>query len=137
MSDQLLLYMAEKPSVRITVVVSAFVIFVLATFWLCFLNLGRPFSKLSEVADAYIKFCWACFLKPYSAQSTNQQDALESFYKAQANIYDKTRGLLLQGREDMLGLVAAQLKTKSETLGRKPIWVDVRHELDLELTHLR
>ena len=54
--------------------------------------------------------------------------ALESFYKAQAGVYDATRRSLLRGREDMLGLVAAQLVQKAaseRTHDPKRIWVDV------------
>lgn len=49
-------------------------------------------------------------------------------YRVQASVYDATRSRLLRGREDMLGLLAAQLKLKSEKQGakaQKPIWVDV------------
>lgn len=51
----------------------------------------------------------------------------ESFYKAQASVYDATRVNLLQGREDMLGLVAAQLKHRAESglISQRPVWVDV------------
>lgn len=44
-------------------------------------------------------------------------------------MYDSTRNLLLQGREDMLGLIAAQLIYKAshgEWPKEGPIWVDVR-----------
>lgn len=52
----------------------------------------------------------------------------ESFYKAQASVYDATRVQLLRGREDMLGLVAAQLKHRAEAglISQRPVWVDVR-----------
>ena len=43
-------------------------------------------------------------------------------------MYDATRKKLLRGREDMLGLVAAQLTYKSDRgmyARRKPIWVDI------------
>ena len=69
-----------------------------------------------------------CFLKPHSGDGTgSQQDALESFYKSQAAVYDATRNKLLQGRQDMLALVAAQVKYRRETgeINQKPIWVDV------------
>jgi hypothetical protein len=51
----------------------------------------------------------------------------ESFYKAQADVYDATRARLLCGREDMLGLVAAQLKHRAEAglISQRPVWVDV------------
>lgn len=52
----------------------------------------------------------------------------ESFYNAQADVYDATRLRLLCGREDMLGLVAAQLKHRAEAglISQRPVWVDVR-----------
>ncbi|KAI9743523.1 MAG: hypothetical protein M1818_002837 [Claussenomyces sp. TS43310] len=78
--------------------------------------------------SSLLRFVWACFLKPHEKDgSGSQQAALESFYKAQANVYDATRHRLLCGREDMLGLVAAQLKQKPLDPGRKPqrIWVDI------------
>lgn len=43
-------------------------------------------------------------------------------------MYDATRRRLLRGREDMLGLVAAQLKYKvenKEIKAGKAVWVDV------------
>lgn len=46
----------------------------------------------------------------------------------QASVYDATRHRLLHGREDMLGLVAAQLKHKVESKeikAGKAVWVDV------------
>lgn len=79
--------------------------------------------------SSFIRFFYACFLKPHEKGGENgQQDALESFYKAQAGVYDATRKRLLCGREDMLGLVAAQLKQKATTdqsKSQRRIWVDV------------
>ncbi|RJE16822.1 hypothetical protein PHISCL_10841, partial [Aspergillus sclerotialis] len=75
----------------------------------------------------YLKFAYATFLKPHEKGADGQQDALESFYKTQATAYDSTRRHLLRGREDMLGLVGAQLnfKADSKELKRgKAIWVD-------------
>ena len=46
----------------------------------------------------------------------------------QADVYDGTRKVLLQGREDMLGLAAAQLKYQAERRNvsdQKPVWVDI------------
>jgi len=80
---------------------------------------------------AYWKFFYASFLKPHTGDGSaaGQQAALESFYSAQAVAYDATRSRLLRGREDMLGLVAAQLQYRREKdqvmSGKKPIWVDV------------
>lgn len=90
-------------------------------------------------------------MKPHSQiEGSGQQAALESFYKVQvahtknpaaalmspflkfmiqANVYDATRKRLLCGREDMLALVAAQLKFQARQ-GlfdlSKPVWIDVR-----------
>jgi betaine lipid synthase len=79
---------------------------------------------------SFLRFFYASFLKPHTGDgSGGQQDALESFYKAQAGVYDATRRRLLRGREDMLGLVAAQLTNKTaqdRTHEPKRIWVDVR-----------
>lgn len=47
-----------------------------------------------------------------------------------AAVYDDTRRRLLRGREDMLGLLAAQLKYKvenQELSGGQAVWVDVSH----------
>jgi betaine lipid synthase len=79
---------------------------------------------------SFLRFFYASFLKPHTGDGTGngQQDALESFYKAQAGVYDATRKKLLRGREDMLGLVAAQLvhmAAKERTHDPKRIWVDV------------
>ncbi|KAL5332171.1 hypothetical protein BJX70DRAFT_408338 [Aspergillus crustosus] len=77
---------------------------------------------------SYLKFIYASFLKPHDKGGNSQQDALESFYKTQATVYDATRKRLLRGREDMLGLVAAQIKYKvenKELRKGKPIWVDI------------
>ncbi|EMD89433.1 hypothetical protein COCHEDRAFT_1108881 [Bipolaris maydis C5] len=89
----------------------------------------RPKSKGQEpsTVEAYLKFIYGCFLKPHTGDgSGSQQDALESFYKAQAEVYDATRTRLLCGREDMLGLVAAQLKHRAEAglISQRPVWVD-------------
>lgn len=93
--------------------------------------LALSFTDLQKVVNAaghLGNFVYSCFLKPHTGDGTgNQQDALESFYKSQASIYDATRTMLLQGREDMLALVAAQVKCRRESgqLGQKPIWVDI------------
>ncbi|KAL2834428.1 hypothetical protein BDW59DRAFT_47280 [Aspergillus cavernicola] len=77
---------------------------------------------------SYLKFIYANFLKPHDKGGNTQQDALESFYRTQASVYDATRKRLLRGREDMLGLVAAQIKYKVDNKELKPgkaIWVDI------------
>ncbi|QSZ29575.1 hypothetical protein DSL72_004091 [Monilinia vaccinii-corymbosi] len=79
---------------------------------------------------SFLRFFYASFLKPHDGDGTEngQQDALESFYRAQAGVYDATRSRLLRGREDMLALVAAQLlhRARSDrTHDTKRIWVDI------------
>lgn len=79
---------------------------------------------------SFLRFFYASFLKPHTGDNAGngQQDALESFYKAQAGVYDATRKRLLRGREDMLALVAAQLLQKTHKGGKngtKRVWVDV------------
>lgn len=47
----------------------------------------------------------------------------------QADVYDASRKKLLRGREDMLALLAAQLKFQAQQGAwsrSRPIWVDVR-----------
>lgn len=101
---------------------------------------GLVYASLSGRDDDALKapsrlrsFClffYASFLKPHTGDGHGyeQQDALESFYKSQASVYDATRKRLLRGREDMLAMVAAQLahRTKLDSSSTKPIWVDVR-----------
>lgn len=86
------------------------------------------------VIGSFFLFFYSCFIKPHQGDSkASQQDALESFYKKQAGVYDATRKVLLRGREDMLALVAAQLEAKAETatdgIKTKRIWVDVRNSI--------
>jgi betaine lipid synthase len=91
----------------------------------------RAPQKDEEQPNAFLsllQFIYACFLKPHDGDGAGgQQAALESFYKAQANVYDSTRRSLLRGREDMLALVAAQLtqNQKQRKADQKLIWVDV------------
>lgn len=91
---------------------------------------ANPPSDSPGLVRSLLLFAYGCFLKPHDGDGKGtQQDALESFYRAQAGIYDTTRSALLKGREDMLALVAAQLRAKSEVdrLGnQKRVWVDVR-----------
>ncbi|QDS75241.1 hypothetical protein FKW77_000464 [Venturia effusa] len=102
-------------------------LFVSFIFLISFVK-APDFLSLPEAVLSYTKFFYACFLKPHSGDgSGNQQDALESFYKAQAAAYDATRSRLLHGRENMLGLVAAQLKMKVDECKpkAKPVWIDI------------
>lgn len=108
-------------------------------------SLHKPKTPFGDTLLSYARFAYASFLKPYEKPrdgSLNQQHSLESFYRSQvcveqvglctqlttckASVYDTTRKRLLRGREDMLGLVAAQLKYRMSKHGlSQPIWVDV------------
>lgn len=108
----------------ITLVILIGIIFI-ATF-----RSAKEDEESPSTFTSFLKFFYASFLKPHTGDGTGngQQDALESFYKAQASVYDATRRRLLHGREDMLGLVAAQLvrkAAKERTHDPKRIWVDV------------
>jgi hypothetical protein len=77
-----------------------------------------------------IQFAWCCFFKP--VRGSSQSENLDSFYTAQADIYDATRTALLKGRETMLQLAAAELKARYEVTPSSPnmmrqprIWVDM------------
>lgn len=108
------------------------VLVLLTYFTLSFTELATA-RKLLSRAHIALKFIWTCFFKPHTGDHThNQQDALESFYAAQANIYDATRAKLLHGRQDMLALAASQLRFQQKQRGgaplarnKKPVWVDV------------
>lgn len=105
------------------------VIALAARFSLTIISGSKQLTVPSGLAT-FARFFYASFLKPHSGDGaiTGQQAALESFYKAQADVYDATRKRLLRGREDMLGLVAAQLRYKEGKgawMGRRPIWVDI------------
>jgi betaine lipid synthase len=114
-------------SVGVTLVLLISIVFAI-TFWRAEKGKEEQSTFLS-----FLRFFYASFLKPHTGDGTGngQQDALESFYKAQAGVYDATRKRLLRGREDMLELVAAQLVNKAaneRTHDTKRIWVDVRIE---------
>lgn len=103
------------------------VVIVVAYFTLSFTELSF-LRKTYNALYHYGTFAYSCFLKPHEGDGTgNQQDALESFYKSQASVYDATRNRLLQGRHEMLALVAAQIKHRQNTgqISEKPIWVDI------------
>jgi betaine lipid synthase len=117
----------HDPFSKVLFVGLTLLLFVSIIFLFSFVEAPK-FLSLPETVLSYAKFFYACFLKPHSGDTTgNQQDALESFYKAQAAAYDATRSRLLHGREEMLGLVAAQLKMKHSEfeLKPKPVWIDV------------
>ena len=81
------------------------------------------------LAKSFFLFFYSCFIQPHRGDgSGTQQDALENFYRKQAGAYDSTRRLLLQGREDMLALVSAQLAARASSTKsskKRRVWVDV------------
>lgn len=116
-----------EPLTQVSLATVLLIVVVAAYLLLSFTELSllrKTYLNLRE----YAQFAYSCFFKPHTGDGTgNQQDALESFYKSQASIYDVTRTRLLSGREDMLALVAAQLKQRraTEQIAHKPIWVDI------------
>ncbi|KAK0117966.1 hypothetical protein ONS95_012277 [Cadophora gregata] len=124
--------LAHDPHAQIILVGAALILLIGVIFAATFRS-----SRSKKVNDedltafgSFLRFFYASFLKPHTGDGTGngQQDALESFYKAQAGVYDATRKRLLRGREDMLGLVAAQLVQKAareRTHDPKRIWVDI------------
>ncbi|EXJ90521.1 hypothetical protein A1O1_03624 [Capronia coronata CBS 617.96] len=85
-------------------------------------------SSIKKItAHPYVLFAYACMLKPHGRRSDGgQQSALENFYSTQASVYDATRKRLLQGREDMLAIIAAKLQSRAlSNRGRKPVWYDI------------
>lgn len=123
--------MPTIPAMSAPVAAGLLVLSILATMVILLAHSNLKFeSPMLSAIQTYSKFAWNCFVKPHTkGESGSQQDALESFYSAQASIYDATRTRLLRGREDMLALVAAQMRARvnTGTVPAKPVWVDVRH----------
>ncbi|KAH8691236.1 hypothetical protein BGW36DRAFT_431791 [Talaromyces proteolyticus] len=115
-------------SPHFTIGVSAVFVFALVASAVL-LSLQKGKLDFNKGLLSYVKFVYSCFLKPHERGDNGeagQQYALESFYRAQASVYDVTRKKLLCGREDMLGLLAAQLKHReAQHEMTKPIWVDI------------
>jgi betaine lipid synthase len=127
--------LASDPLYRVGIACGVLILFLAIIFAAAFTSSSKsnPLASLG----AYARFVYACFLKPHTGDdSGSQQDALESFYKAQAEGYDATRARLLHGRDDLLGIVASQLREKKTFATGKPIWVDVscgQESLELHL----
>ncbi|KAI4855483.1 hypothetical protein E4T45_03076, partial [Aureobasidium sp. EXF-8846] len=114
-----------EPLNQISIATVVLILLLVTYFTLSFTEL-ETVGKLFHAVTTSAKFAYSCFLKPHTGDNTgNQQDALESFYKTQAGIYDVTRSRLLRGREDMLAMAAAQLRHQLEQgqYTRKPTWV--------------
>ena len=115
-----------SPLAQINFASVVLLVLVVAYISLSFTELSL-FKGVYRSVYSFAKFAYCCFVKPHSTKGTGQQAALESFYRSQASIYDATRTKLLQGRETMLALVAAQLKHRQSTghMEQRPIWVDI------------
>lgn len=124
---------SEDGSLSLISIVSPLTLTGFSTMALCGLFLARLLARQrlhsNEHASpgrlqAFLLFCYCCFLRPQGDRSS-QQKFLESFYKKQAAVYDTTRGRLLPGRIEMLALVAAQLKARPKS---ERVWIDVSHQ---------
>lgn len=116
----------ERLHFQIGLVACVVVVLVASVTWFA---LSKSSGKADSRVVSFFKFFYASFLKPHDkSKGLGQQHALESFYSTQAAVYDATRTRLLRGREDMLGLLAAQLKHKVAKKDPKAgglVWVDV------------
>lgn len=121
--------MLDEPSNKIIIVGAVLTVLLAIVFITNSQSKKKDEDESPSTLTSFLRFFYGCFLKPHTGDGSGngQQDALESFYKAQAGIYDATRTRLLCGREDMLGLVAAQLTERiaANEKRKKPIWVDV------------
>jgi betaine lipid synthase len=119
----------KDPHAQIIIAGVALTLLIGIVFALTFTSSRKRDGQEPSAWESFVRFFYACFLKPQEKNSgSGQQAALESFYRAQADVYDATRRTLLRGREDMLGLVAAQLVQKIArdcSHDKKRIWVDV------------
>ncbi|KIW48588.1 uncharacterized protein PV06_01160 [Exophiala oligosperma] len=90
-------------------------------------KLGAQLSLKNIKTHPYVRFAYVCLIKPHDGKAeAGQQSALESFYAAQANVYDATRRRLLRGREDMLSILAAKLQARIIVdKAQKPVWYDI------------
>lgn len=140
MASLILNIMPREPLVQIYVAGAGILLFLGAIFALTLSRSKEAEDENPGAITSFLRFFYASFLKPHTGDGAEngQQDALESFYKAQAGVYDATRKRLLMGREDMLGLVAAQLVHKAaieRTHDPKRIWVDVSITCCVTITH--
>ena len=122
--------LSKDPHTQIILVGATLVLLIGCVFAATFRKSSPKDDEDLSTFASFLRFFYASFLKPHTGDGAGngQQDALESFYKAQAGVYDATRKRLLRGREDMLALVAAQLvqkAAKDRTRDPKRIWVDV------------
>ncbi|KAJ7497210.1 hypothetical protein FB451DRAFT_1458187 [Mycena latifolia] len=93
----------------------------------------------SGVLRPYLKFIWHCFIRPIGLD--DQKARLNKFYQGQADVYDTTRNGLLRGRNTMLSLSAAHLKTlRTASPHKRLVWIDIGggtgHNIELMDKHM-
>ncbi|KAJ6586838.1 hypothetical protein DFH09DRAFT_1245371 [Mycena vulgaris] len=93
----------------------------------------------SGVLRPYLKFFWHCFIRPIGLD--DQKARLDKFYQGQADVYDTTRNGLLRGRNTMLSLSAAHLKSlRAASPQKRLVWIDIGggtgHNVELMDKHL-
>ncbi|KAG9643767.1 hypothetical protein KCU64_g11622, partial [Aureobasidium melanogenum] len=88
MAVQGVLQALTEPLNQISIATVLLVLLLVTYFTLSFTEL-ETVGKLFNAVVTSAKFAYSCFLKPHTGDKTgSQQDALESFYKTQAGIYD-------------------------------------------------
>lgn len=90
-------------------------------------------SYCNESVNSILAFCWQCFIKPFTSETNNhnQQHNLGQFYKSQAKLYDRTRRILLQGREESLKLSLSHLDRREGN-----VWVDIGGGTGYNISHM-
>jgi len=93
----------KDPHTQIIIVGASLVVLVGVIFATTLVQSSKKVEENPGTFASFLRFFYASFLKPHTGDGTGngQQDALESFYSAQAGVYDATRKTLLRGREDM------------------------------------
>ncbi|KAJ7925215.1 hypothetical protein B0H13DRAFT_2229697 [Mycena leptocephala] len=97
------------------------------------------YALRSSVLRPYLKFIWHCFIRPIGLH--DQKARLEKFYEGQADVYDATRDGLLRGRNTMLSLSAAHLKSlRAASPQQRLVWIDIGggtgHNIELMNQHM-
>lgn len=93
----------KDPHTQILIVGATLVLLIGAIFATTLLHYSKEDEESPSTVSSFLRFFYASFIKPHTGDGpgNGQQDALESFYSAQAGVYDATRKRLLRGREDM------------------------------------
>ncbi|KAF8210227.1 hypothetical protein K438DRAFT_1809216 [Mycena galopus ATCC 62051] len=96
------------------------------------------YALRSGILHPCSEFLWR-FLRPIRV--VGQKACLEKTYEGQADTYDMTRDGLLRGRNTMLSLSAAHLKSlRAAEPGKRLVWIDIGggtgHNIELMNKHL-